>query len=138
MIVRCPTPARASKLASADPVAPHPTIATRASASMRCPSTPIGRNSICLEYRSSDCVEVSIYTVLYGVGKRFLPRMRQSTAGLALGGRQPGARVNSEWLLPNTDSSGRRGLLLRRAAAVLIALVFAMALWAQSAPPPPD
>jgi len=28
--------------------------------------------------------------------------------------------------------------LLRRAAAVLIALVFAMALWAQSAPPPPD
>src|ERR1035438_8851683 len=54
-----PTPARANNDASAEPVAPHPTIATLPAptappraASRRWPSAPIPRNRICREYRS--------------------------------------------------------------------------------------
>src|SRR5580700_10799809 len=54
MIRNLPTPARPSKDASADPVAPHPTIATRPAASRRWPSAPIPQNKICREYRSSN------------------------------------------------------------------------------------
>src|SRR5258707_483911 len=49
-----PTPPRASKDTTAEPVAPQPTIATRPAASRRWPSVPIPRNRICREYRSSN------------------------------------------------------------------------------------
>src|SRR5271155_2736322 len=49
-----PTPARARRDANADPVAPHPTIATRPAASRFWPSAPIPLNRICREYRSSN------------------------------------------------------------------------------------
>src|ERR1700688_5003473 len=49
-----PTPLRANNDANADPVAPHPTIATRPAARRRCPSAPMPRNRICREYRSSN------------------------------------------------------------------------------------
>src|ERR1700682_824748 len=55
MIRKVPTPARASSPASAEPVAPHPTMATCDSASFRCPCLPMPWNRICREYRSSDC-----------------------------------------------------------------------------------
>src|SRR4029077_5825363 len=59
MIRIVPTPERASREATADPVAPHPTIATRAAASLRWPSTPTPRNKICLEYRSSSSKDIT-------------------------------------------------------------------------------
>src|ERR1700683_3277647 len=49
-----PTPARPSNDASAEPVAPQPTIATRPAASCSWPSAPIPRNRVCREYRSSN------------------------------------------------------------------------------------
>jgi hypothetical protein len=48
-----PTPARASSPASAEPVAPQPTIATRPLAKRRCPSTPMPWNKVWREYRCS-------------------------------------------------------------------------------------
>src|SRR3981081_394944 len=53
MIRNVPTPARASSPASAEPVAPQPTMATRDSASLCCPCSPIPWNRICREYRLS-------------------------------------------------------------------------------------
>src|ERR1700676_5398412 len=53
-----PTPARASREASAEPVAPQPTMAMRDAASLRWPSTPIPWNSTCREYLSSSSKEV--------------------------------------------------------------------------------
>jgi hypothetical protein len=52
MIRRVPTPDRASREASDEPVAPQPAIATRAWESFSCPWRPIPENSICREYRS--------------------------------------------------------------------------------------
>ena len=54
-----PTPARASREARAEPVAPHPTRATRAPASRSCPSRPIPGKSTCREYLSSSSKEVT-------------------------------------------------------------------------------
>src|ERR1700722_11541269 len=53
-----PTPARASREASADPVAPQPTMAMHDAVSWRWPSGPIPRKSTCREYRSSSSKEV--------------------------------------------------------------------------------
>src|ERR1700733_8282070 len=53
-----PTPARASKEASADPVAPQPTMAMRDPVSLRWPSTPTPGKSTCREYLSSCSKEV--------------------------------------------------------------------------------
>src|ERR1700756_3798645 len=47
-----PTPERARREASAEPVAPQPTIATRAIAKPRWPSSPMPANRTCREYRS--------------------------------------------------------------------------------------
>src|ERR1700676_1857337 len=46
-------PERASNEARAEPVAPHPTRATRDFESFFCPSAPISLNNTCREYRSS-------------------------------------------------------------------------------------
>src|SRR6202044_1485248 len=54
MIRSLPTPARASNEASADPVAPQPTMAILPAASCCWPLASIPRNRICLEYRSSN------------------------------------------------------------------------------------
>src|ERR1700690_2243950 len=59
MIRMAPTPARASKEARAEPVAPHPTRATRAAASFCCPSRPIPGKSTCREYLSSRSKEIT-------------------------------------------------------------------------------
>src|ERR1700726_931791 len=53
-----PTPARASREASAEPVAPQPTMAMRDAVSLRWPSAPIPRKSTCREYLSSSSKEV--------------------------------------------------------------------------------
>src|SRR5208283_1006884 len=58
MIRRYPTPARESNEASAEPVAPQPTMATRAAASCFCPAAPMGGKRTWREYRSAksnDC-----------------------------------------------------------------------------------
>src|SRR5271167_1232714 len=57
-----PTPARASREASAEPVAPQPTMVTCAAVSLRWPSTPIPRKSTCREYLSSSSKEVTSFT----------------------------------------------------------------------------
>src|SRR5580704_1919273 len=54
-----PTPARASREATADPVAPQPTTTTRAAARRFCPSAPTPRNRICREYRSSSSKDIT-------------------------------------------------------------------------------
>src|SRR5438034_10048596 len=54
-------PARPSREASAEPVAPHPTITTRAWVSLCCPSAPIPGNNTCREYRSSSSKEVTSF-----------------------------------------------------------------------------
>jgi hypothetical protein len=54
-----PTPDRASSAAIADPVAPHPTTATRAAASRFCPDAPMPLNRICREYRSSSAKDIT-------------------------------------------------------------------------------
>src|SRR5258707_5324753 len=59
MMRSVPTPARASREASADPVAPQPTMATREAASFFCPSGPMPGNSTCREYLSSGSKEVT-------------------------------------------------------------------------------
>src|SRR5579872_2408062 len=58
MIRIVPTPARASREARADPVAPQPTIVMREAVSLRWPSAPMPRNSTCREYLSSSSKEV--------------------------------------------------------------------------------
>src|SRR5205823_11993364 len=54
-------PARPSREASAEPVAPHPTITARAWISLRCPPAPIPGNNTCREYRSSSSKEVTSF-----------------------------------------------------------------------------
>src|ERR1700675_206663 len=54
-----PTPDRASRDATAEPVAPHPTTATWASARRFCPSAPTPRNKICREYLSSSSKDIT-------------------------------------------------------------------------------
>src|SRR6267378_2335301 len=61
MIRIVPTPARASREASAEPVAPQPTIATRAIASRRCPSAPIPLNRSCREYLASGSKDITSF-----------------------------------------------------------------------------
>src|SRR5580704_11245552 len=58
MIRIVPTPARASREASTEPVAPQPTIVMREAVSLRWPSTPTPGKSICREYLSSRSKEV--------------------------------------------------------------------------------
>src|ERR1700686_1287176 len=53
-----PKPARASREARAEPVAPQPTITMRDAVSLRWPSAPIPRKSTCREYLSSSSKEV--------------------------------------------------------------------------------
>src|SRR5512146_685140 len=60
-----PTPARASKAANADPVAPQPTIAIREAPSRFWPSAPMPRNNTWREYRSSLVNGISGDQVLY-------------------------------------------------------------------------
>jgi|SRR5579863_2247272 hypothetical protein len=57
-----PTPARARREASAEPVAPQPTIVTLEAMSLRWPSTPIPRKSTCREYRSSSSKGITSFT----------------------------------------------------------------------------
>src|SRR5579859_5893657 len=59
MMRMVPTPARASREARAEPVAPQPTMAMREAVSLRWPSDPISRNSTCREYLPSGSKEVT-------------------------------------------------------------------------------
>src|SRR5271167_5250853 len=97
-----PTPARASNDASADPVAPQPTIATRDAASCIWPSAPIGGKRIWREYRSpksNDCTcSVKGFLVYYrdtkitspsGLGERGSPQLgRGGRKGVSHDARQ--------------------------------------------------
>src|SRR5580704_11467680 len=129
MIRIVPTPARASSDTIADPVAPQPTTATFATASLRCPSEPIPGNRICREYRSSKEVTTSAPSLYYRCGP--IRPVNRAETGKAIGPtrQQLPYHTSSKQI---SDRPRLKGACLRVRGAVWIAVV-ALALTCVSA-----
>ena len=144
MMRTVPTPARASREATADPVAPQPTIGHAGSRQPLCPSAPMPRKRICREYRSSCSKDITNLKPRNHYYKSRVSsfRLRSASWRRRRHAEARAARVDNVAFQPFIETVNHptgRGVFLRaRATLCIVAFVWLLPLLAsaQQTPPP--